>query len=357
MPSLSNLKKNLISDTDSFGNAANNNWHYVRLLAALGVIYGHSTLLTPGGTAKDFFSSHVAKNITYSGQIAVIIFFYLSGALVTKSLRNSISPFQFAAKRLARIYPGLVICVALSSLFLPISLGNTFNAQSSIKYFIQNAPAITNEYFIPGLFTSAKNQVVNGSLWTLPNEIRLYFILFTLFCLVPVITKRTFMTFNFILIWLLIFAPQTVPLVGSGNELKGNSLWVINSIFFFIGSNAYLSGFGKLRSWVYLVISFSLYGIWIIRPSHHLIFFLAVICSVTFVSKIQLPHRLTIKADYSYGIYLYGWPSAQIINQIYPWTTSMNGFVLSSILAMFFAIFSWHLIEKPSMKLVRKLAK
>ena len=351
------LIKNFMSESNVFDSKSQNNWNYIRLIAAVAVIYGHSRLLTPGGTSSDFFAAHIAKGITYSGQMAVIVFFFLSGALITKSAIKSVSPYQFAKKRIARIYPGLVVCIAASSILLPIAFGTKFKLTDSFHYFTQNAPGITNEYSIPGLFTSAKNTAVNGSIWTLPNEIRLYFIILLLIILVPKIPVRTFLVLDAILLWFLIIDPAAVPLIGANNTTQGNSLWVINSIFFVIGSLAYLIGFGRLKGWVYFAGSALIYFAWGLHPNHHIWFFLSLIFGVMLISKIKIPTKFKIDSDYSYGTYLYGWPSAQIVNYLFPWTTSVNGFLLSAMLALALATISWHLIEAPSIRYARRRSK
>ena len=345
------------SDSDVFSNTRSNNWNLIRLIAAVGVIYGHSTLLTPGGRQTDFFAVNVARGITYSGQMAVIIFFFLSGALVTKSLVTSKSPLHFAAKRVFRIYPGLIVCTAISAFILPIIFGNGVKIQDSFKYFKENALGISNSYYIPGLFSEAKSQAINGSLWTIPNEVRLYFLLFLLFFISQKLSKQSLIGLNFIFLWFLIYAPSEVPLVGANMQTRGNPIWVINSIFFTLGSLAFLTGLGKLKGYCYGITSASMYLLWTYFPSRHLIFFISLVFGAMFLSKLKVLNSINLKSDYSYGIYLYGWPAAQIVNLQLPWTNSDNGFLLSLLLAAFFAACSWHFIEKRGIALVRRHLK
>lgn len=57
-------------------------------------------------------------------------------------------------------------------------------------------------------------------------------------------------------------------------------------------------------------------------------------------------------ADYSYGIYLYGWPVQQAIAATGTWArhTVVNA-VAALVLTSVFAAFSWHLVEKPALRL------
>jgi peptidoglycan/LPS O-acetylase OafA/YrhL len=86
--------------------------------------------------------------------------------------------------------------------------------------------------------------------------------------------------------------------------------------------------------------------------SHHPIIHLAIlpIAYVTVFLGLCDPPRsfFVLGADYSYGMYLYGFPIQQTVSALLPhariWYINL---VLSVILSACFAAFSWHLIEKP----------
>jgi peptidoglycan/LPS O-acetylase OafA/YrhL len=70
-------------------------------------------------------------------------------------------------------------------------------------------------------------------------------------------------------------------------------------------------------------------------------------------------HYLAIfnKADYSYGFYIYAFPVQQTIIYLFP-TISIFWYLVSGfIITMFFAVFSWHFVEKPMMRLKPKKVK
>ena len=63
------------------------------------------------------------------------------------------------------------------------------------------------------------------------------------------------------------------------------------------------------------------------------------------------------RGDYSYGIYLYGYPLQQTLIQTLPWIDNRAAFfALSVAAASAMAIFSWHVIEKPILRLRRKFS-
>jgi peptidoglycan/LPS O-acetylase OafA/YrhL len=79
---------------------------------------------------------------------------------------------------------------------------------------------------------------------------------------------------------------------------------------------------------------------------------------VCFVGMMRIP-RLPFfgGGDYSYGIYLYGFVIQQAIiatvPQIQLWWLHLS---LSAVIATLFAAFSWHVIEKPILKLRKKFS-
>jgi peptidoglycan/LPS O-acetylase OafA/YrhL len=63
------------------------------------------------------------------------------------------------------------------------------------------------------------------------------------------------------------------------------------------------------------------------------------------------------RGDYSYGIYLYGYPLQQTIVALWPYQGNVFLlFVLSVPLITAFAMFSWHAIEYPILKLRRRFS-
>jgi peptidoglycan/LPS O-acetylase OafA/YrhL len=59
--------------------------------------------------------------------------------------------------------------------------------------------------------------------------------------------------------------------------------------------------------------------------------------------------------DFSYGVYLYGWPVQALI--MYYFKDHLNPFLLfitSLPVAILFAFCSWHLVESPFLKLKKK---
>lgn len=91
------------------------------------IVYGEVSKLPD---AYSWFAKVILK--LFSGETAVFIFFVLSGTVLFQSLMRARRPFLsealiFTIRRLVRIYPALIICLAVTALYLlvigrPVSL-------------------------------------------------------------------------------------------------------------------------------------------------------------------------------------------------------------------------------------------
>ena len=296
------LKEDVFSSRD-------NNWGLIRLIAALAVIYGHSFGMFNFVNSEDWTINHVALGSTYSGQMAVIVFFFLSGALVTRSLVTSRNPFEYIAKRISRIVPGLVACLLISGLIIAPLLGRNVGLVSILNYINGNIWLVTNNFYIEGVFTNHRFQAINGSLWTIPNEMRLYFVLFIFGLIFARITREKILGLFLVLLFFLYFNPGATPLIGSNNALMGNGLFVINSIFFVLGGLAWAMHLGLIRGEVYLLCSLILYLYFRFNSERHFFLFFSLVAFCMFLANLKPLNSFVPKHDYSYGVYLYGWVS------------------------------------------------
>ncbi|MGT2471973.1 acyltransferase family protein [Paraburkholderia terrae] len=156
-----------------------NNFDLLRLLAALAVMFGHSFYVQPFHGRIEPILKHTA--LEYSGSLAVYTFFFISGLLVSASFDRQASLGRFVTLRLARIYPGLVFCVFVTSFLLYPLLCNlgfwsTLKSEPAWQYFSANVLLFDGiQWTLPGVFDNvALKNVVNGSLWTLPLELKCY---------------------------------------------------------------------------------------------------------------------------------------------------------------------------------------
>src|SRR5262245_26850553 len=153
-----------------------NNFQLLRLLAAAFVVLFHSFALTGRWTQEPLW--RIASELNF-GALGVKIFFVISGFLVTQSwlARHSVVPF--VAARALRIYPALVaatiVTIVLSGVSSSLSWAAFLSDPITIDYAWRVALGWDMVYRLPGAFpTNPFPHDVNGSLWTLPIELRLY---------------------------------------------------------------------------------------------------------------------------------------------------------------------------------------
>jgi peptidoglycan/LPS O-acetylase OafA/YrhL len=166
----------------------NNNFNLIRIVAALAVLMTHSFVLSSGNPDDEPLRQTLGMTL---GSIAVDVFFVTSGLLVTASLLRSESVVAFAWSRCLRIFPGLLVMLVLT-VFLLGPLFTTLQPASYLldprthAYLIKGATLVTGILDrLPGVFESNPYPAsINGSLWTMPYEVRMYVLLAVLWAVV-----------------------------------------------------------------------------------------------------------------------------------------------------------------------------
>lgn len=245
--------RSLVLVRDPLASKSSNNFNLLRILAAVGVIYGHAFGMFPMPNHTDFFAK-ILNGFTYSGQIAVLTFFFLSGILVTRSAINSPS-ISFIVKRVLRIYPALFASLVITIVAIKLLVYRALPLRSAAGYILVNFGTLTNRYFIPGVFPKNQYHAINGSLWTLPNEVRLYLILALMLIFFQRINKRILLGVFCLGLFYFIAAPTSIPLIGTSNATFGNQLFLPNSLAFIMGGIGYLLGSVNLRPAIALMVS------------------------------------------------------------------------------------------------------
>ena len=321
-----------------------NHFNLLRLIAAWLVIYGHAWAIT--GTPGSDLIAH-ATQLKFAGAVAVDVFFVVSGFLIAASLqRNSVR--GYLGSRALRILPALVVCVALCVFVVGpwLTTSSDYWSAQTWRYFWSNASLWRAEFQLPGVFVTLPQNAVNGSLWTLPIEARLY-VLLLVASLLGVLTAR-----RYVLPWLVViggigaFAYLRRPLP----EWLANDLWCV--AFFVTGTAAWLWRERIRLSWVPVVVLLVLAVIargtqWFALP------YFALVAYGTLWLAFAPPKARIAHHDLSYGLYLYGWPAAQIVQTFSPGSPWHN-VVLASALAFACGALSWFCIGRPALRLKKR---
>jgi peptidoglycan/LPS O-acetylase OafA/YrhL len=340
-----------------------NNFDLIRLGAALAVMFGHSFWIQPSMGRIEPILAHTG--LEYTGSLAVYTFFLISGMLVTASYVRQKSALKFATLRAARIYPALFVCVLLSAyvLYPALSTKGVMGSLASTDawdYFARNAALFRGTVWVlPGLFEDvALKGVVNGSLWTLPLEVKCYVLVFGLGIL-GLLRWRWAIIVGAMLalagIYYVVSHGAPYEFISQiANKPTGYSFYP--ACFFVFGMMLY----AMRRSipiyplaWLVMAISYiAVRHLAVAQP----VFYLTVIYGILWLAHTPLLHRFSPKADLSYGIYLWAFPMQQIVASIWPHGDNLICLFLSVPMTLALAFLSWHAVEKPAMKLARSWA-
>jgi peptidoglycan/LPS O-acetylase OafA/YrhL len=305
----------------NFAHGKDNNFNLIRILAALAVLVTHSFALT--GQAEPLREQF---GMTL-GSIAVDIFFIASGFLVTASLLNRQSAIDFFWARVLRIYPALLITLLLTilvlgPLFTTLPLSAYFHDSKVYTYLIKGVVLLGGlSYTLPGVFAdNPYKDAVNGSLWTMPYEVRMYAMLAVAWLILrPLKASRAR---NFQLATLLAFATSgIVVLVEHGTDGKAGQF---ERLFFMFFTGA---AFYTLRSRIVMsgkIFWPCLAALCAAAVAGKQVFFVAYIASLAYL-LFYLAYRpggairrYNLVGDYSYGTYIYAFPIQQMVAALMP---------------------------------------
>ncbi|MDP4286290.1 MAG: acyltransferase, partial [Bacteroidota bacterium] len=162
-----------------------NNYDFLRLFAACCIIFFHSFGLL-GKMAAEPLVQITKGRINFSF-VGLSIFFCISGYLIAKSVVKSPTIANYLWKRLLRIQPLLIVTCFLTvfllgPFFTSVPLKTYFSHFETYSYFRNILPVFGLQFTLPGVFShSLTDKGVNGSLWTLIVEERMYLIMTVVF--------------------------------------------------------------------------------------------------------------------------------------------------------------------------------
>lgn len=326
----------------------NNSFDIMRHVAAYTVLISHHFVLS--GQSEPLFLMWS----TY-GTIAVTIFFSISGYLMADSFSGSGNFIEFMIKRCRRIFPGLIMC-SFIMYFIIAAFAKTGSAYEyiisgdALNYFLKNSVFLqepVNRVFSCYLY----KDVINGSLATLPMEFLCY-ILIGLSLSFSKSWKAPTLLLIIAIISTLILNYQTDLYSYYSITFK---LFFLFSIPFFLGSILSLT---KNAWWArrkeILITSLSFLFILKGRPEIQIFGLLCISFASICVGLMTSDKLIKGKFDISYGIYIYAFPTQQIIIN----TTGLSfyaGMILSVIITTVLACISYKYIEKPFLKNRRKV--
>lgn len=328
------------------------NLHLMRFIASLMVIVSHSFIISTGVESNEWFVRLTNGQLTMGG-FAVAVFFLCGGYLIAMSAEKNQTARKFFTARAIRLFPALVFSTFFTIIIcgLVSEWGQIMYYTSSTTWEYMKNSIFLRVYYLPGVFTSNPyGPTVNGSLWTLPVEFICYILCFVAMKL-KLTKKKTY--------------PFTVPFVIAGAVL----VWILGLtiplarelirpvLLFYIGM-----GYWIYREHIYfnirnLVIATAAFVLLMVIGQGTLAMLLAfpyIMMHIWFGMK-QCSPKIGKWGNYSYGIYLWGFPVQQLVMHFYPefFMEPVLNAILSIPIAIVFGMITYWVAEKWFIQAIR----
>jgi peptidoglycan/LPS O-acetylase OafA/YrhL len=335
-----------------------NNIGTLRLVGALVVLVGHGFVLSSADGRTEDALSHAtgdvfAFHLGLPG-IGVSMFFAISGYLVAQSYQRRGSFWAYTEARLLRIYPALWLAVGLTiavgAVVTTLGAEQFLSNKRTIFYALGSGSLLDLQYTLPGVFESNPSHAVNGSLWTLPVELKMYLFV-AIVGLAGVLGRRWL--FNAVAAAALAFAviwPESFPLLSNVDHQRLAIFFLAGSVLYVNRDAIPLRGAGVLGL-AALAAALS----W--TDAYPVAFALAFSYAVLWLGFTQRPRLpdLSSRGDLSYATYLFAFPVTQLwisaVGAGKPWL--VIGLTTATVLPL--AYFSWQLIEERALRLKGRL--
>jgi peptidoglycan/LPS O-acetylase OafA/YrhL len=326
---------------------ARNNFHLMRLFAALLVIYGHCYPIS-GNIGPDLVQK--ALGIRFAGSLATDTFFIVSGFLITASVEKG-SLYKYLWARFLRIFPALFICVLLTVFVLGPIVTNApgyWQDPQTWRYLQKSSTLTGGLSVLPGVFTGAPRPSVNGSLWTLNVEVRLYLLTF----LLALVGMRKGSRYSWLILATFVVGFFYIPKFWPFSYLTTSDRWISPITLFLAGAFVWKNRYAVPLSFPLLALLLGFAALAHGTAQFEIAYFICLVYLVFFLAYV--PRLPVIRyRDLSYGVYLYGWPVQQLVEFYRPGSTAMFNMVWSMAIALGLAFLSWELVEKHAIGLKR----
>lgn len=324
-----------------------NNYDALRLIAAIAVIFSHAYPATLGSNDTEPLYSLSQGQMTI-GSVCVAVFFVISGFLISQSFVRSKSLSEYVLNRVVRILPGLFVLIVLTCLVFGPLVTSVPDSEYWSSYltwrYLGNISIYLAAQKLPGVFqNNISPDVTNASIWTLGYEFTCYLFIAG----IGLLLKKNWIKAALVLA----FAALTMTFLTSYIFIEFLS-------YFMAGAVAYAA-----RRWVplsfpiFIISLFALASATLMGYGLKLAFCVFGAYSIMYLAYVRLPRILPffLKADLSYGTYLYAWPVQQFLA---PCTSTPSAnFWLSLPVVLLLAALSWSLVEKPSLARKKVLAE
>ncbi|MDB6172546.1 MAG: acyltransferase [Chthoniobacteraceae bacterium] len=334
----------------------NNNFQIIRFILATLVLFSHSYQLIDGDARREPLAKWCGFTL---GHVAVCGFFILSGFLIAKSWDRQPHFGDFIVRRVARIYPGFVIC-GIVCVFVVGPLG----ALDASSYFQTCEFGSLSQMLVlrwprtPPAFLGWPYPSLNGSVWSIPYEFRCY-VLVALLGIFGAFKRKAWLA-GFILCACIAscfvipnFRPKSFLFVVFGEP---DVLVTMGTVFLAgVGFYVFRNLIAYRMSYVFIAATCLFVGVALLPSNPELPLAIAGGYLLLGFAHLNLASLRVINLlpDFSYGLYLYGWPLQKISLWMYPSLQPVALFFLVVGPASLLGLLSWFCVEKHFLRKAR----
>jgi peptidoglycan/LPS O-acetylase OafA/YrhL len=325
-----------------------------RLGLALAVIVWHSWVLT--GHHLPPFAIH-----QFATQDFVDGFFAISGFLIPASWLGNPRLRDYVLARGLRILPGMWVCLVVTAFVIaPIgvaiqggSAAKLLSSGGPLRFVVRNSAVAYVQFDIAGTPSGVPVPGVwNGSLWTLQYEV-LFYIAVGVLGVVGLLGRRWIfpVAFAVVLVWT---ALASCPFDG------GTVAQRIARLAAMFLAGALMHRFRDVipARWSLVAVSAGIVLAANLLPDYRPVAAIPLAYAVIVSGALIHNKRLNLRTDLSYGTYVYACPIQQVLVICGLGTMNVTLFAVVSVVATLpFAALSWFLIEKPAMRLKKRITR
>jgi peptidoglycan/LPS O-acetylase OafA/YrhL len=332
-----------------------NNLNLIRMIAASAVLISHAYAITLGPTIPEPLEELLGQSL---GALAVIVFFAISGFLITRSFERSATVAHWMRSRVLRLFPGLIVVLLITVAVLgpavtTLPLSDYATDPRTLSYVPRNISLAFLQFGLPGVFQhNPYGDAINGSLWSLFHEVMCY-VGVLVAGLVGLLASRRAAAAGFAVYLALyvLFHPAILGAAMPGKALVFREL----SLPFALGAAAYVWRDAIVLRWSTVLIGAVVTAL--LRPTP--VFGDALAIWLTYATlclaylpggAIRLYNRL---GDYSYGFYIYAFPCQQLAQHLFGPMTPATNMALAAPATLLCAVLSWHFVEGPALRYAR----
>jgi peptidoglycan/LPS O-acetylase OafA/YrhL len=320
---------------------------WIRIVLATGIVAWHSIAVSYG---SDYEDTVWTNPFFHPFLISLLgMFFALSGFLVAGSLERCRTMVSFVGLRIMRIFPALMMETLLSAFILGPLLTRydltSYFGSGDLWDYLYNMLGLVR-FVLPGVFeTNPLPNVINSQLWTVPYELESYEVL-VLLTVIGIYARRWLLAGAVIAGMFTLAGDRAFITHNYHNDVLTGSQLVLCFlsgllIYRFRQTLPWSDRHGAMAAGATLIMtSFSAGADFVALPMAYL---------TVYIGLLNPPRwKILFSGDYSYGLFLYGFPIQQAVASLGPWADHWYVSIgLAMPLTAVVAAGSWWLIEKP----------